>query len=70
MRQVKLSRGGKEGNNAFTYDNKLRKHREIDYRDVLKLNPPMSFVKYMLHNQVKEIKDVKPQGNQFAGRPH
>lgn len=48
MRQVKLSRGGKEGNNAFTYDKKLRMHQQIDHTDILKLNPPMNFVKYML----------------------
>ena len=50
QRQVKLSRGGKEGNNAFTYDGKLRMHMQIDHTDVLKLNPPMTFVKYMLSN--------------------
>ena len=54
MRQINLSRGGKEGNNAFTHDNKLRKRMQIDYKDVLKLSPAMNFVKYMLSNGVKE----------------
>jgi len=62
MRQVKLSRGGKEGNNAFTYDNKLRGQMQIDHTDVLKLCPPMNFVKYMLSNGEKDNKSSGPSG--------
>lgn len=59
MRQVKLSRGGKEGNNAFTYDSKLRTLKEIDATDFLKLSPPLSFVKQMLHGKTSESKASK-----------
>ena len=46
-----MSRGGKDGNNAFTYDSKMRKCTQIDGQDILKLSPPMSFVKYMLNHR-------------------
>ena len=70
MRQVKLSRGGKEGNNAFTYDKKLRMHSDIDYTDVLKLNPPMNFVKYMIHGSAADSENTKKTGpiNFAAGK--
>ena len=51
MRQVKLSRGGKDGNNAFTYDGKIRKRMDTEPSDILKLSPPLSFVKYMLNHK-------------------
>ena len=51
MRQVKLSRGGKEGNNAFTHDAKIRKLCAIEAEDILKLSPPMSFVKIMINTK-------------------
>jgi hypothetical protein len=60
MRQVKLSRGGKEGNNAFTHDGKMRKFRAVDADDILKLSPPMSFVKIMLETKRGVKKDKGP----------
>ncbi|CDW76924.1 nad(+) adp-ribosyltransferase-3 [Stylonychia lemnae] len=38
IRHVNLSRGGKEGNNAFTHDKKLRKYVQIDFNDILTMN--------------------------------
>lgn len=60
MRQVKLSRGGKEGNNAFTHDAKIRKQCAIEAEDILKLSPPMSFVKIMLNTKRGLSKDKGP----------
>lgn len=47
-RKVQLSRGGKEGNNAFTHDNNLRKRKYFDIEDFISRGDiPMSIIKYM-----------------------
>ena len=60
MRQVKLSRGGKEGNNAFTHDSKIRKLKYAEADDILKLSPPMTFVKIMLDTKRGSSKEKGP----------
>jgi hypothetical protein len=44
---VNLSRGGKEGNNAFTYDSKLRKSQNLDFLKVFKHEPSMEILKLL-----------------------
>eukprot|EP00347_Sterkiella_histriomuscorum_P000305 403376393 len=42
IRQVQLSRGGKEGNNAFTYDKKIRTANSLELQDTLNFNINLS----------------------------
>ena len=52
IRQVQLSRGGKQGNNAFTYDTKMRKGGSIDFNKLIKLEPTV--------NVIKLLQQIKP----------
>lgn len=40
-----MSRGGKEGNNAFIHDNKLRKVEALDLLKAMKYNPTLEIFK-------------------------
>ncbi len=42
-----MSRGGKEGNNAFTHDNKPRKNQGLDLLKVLKYHPSVEIFKIL-----------------------
>ena len=47
IRKVNLSRGGKEGNNAFTYDQKMRKPEQLDLTRVLKHSLPLDLFNFL-----------------------
>lgn len=44
---MNLSRGGKEGNNAFTHDVKMRKNTLFDKNKLFKYEPSVSIVKIL-----------------------